>query len=99
MILTAGVLCCNQKCDFCHQKQNKRGIIYNNYTCPCPGGGQDNRVSVLSSHDDILHRYSNLSNSPEKIHVIFLMSAWLQTRLSLAPEQARKQLVKTCNKY
>ena len=90
MILTTGVLCCNQKCDFCHQKQNKRGIIYNNYTCPCPGGGQDNRVSVLSSHDDILHRCTNLSNFPEKIHVICLMSTWLQTGLSLAPEQARK---------
>ena len=33
-------------------------------------GGQDNRVSVLSSWDDIVHRYSNLSNFPEKIHVI-----------------------------
>ena len=55
---------------FLPPKQNKRGIIYNNYTCPCPGGGQDNRVSVLSSHDDILHRYTNLSNFPEKIHVI-----------------------------
>merc|ERR1712237_3833 len=35
----------------------------------------------------------------KKYMLFVLMSTWLQTGLSLAPEQARKQLVKSCNKY
>ena len=97
MILTAGVLCCNQKCDFCHQSKIKEELFTIITSCPCPGGGQDNRVSVLSSWDDILHRYSNLSNFPEKIHVICFDVYMAPDRSLFGSWAGKKITVKSCN--
>ena len=99
MILTAGVLCCNQKCDFCHQSKIKEELF--TIITPVLVHVVDKTTGYLCCHRMMIF-YTDIQISQillKRYMLFFLMSAWLQTRLSLVPEQARKQLVKTCNKY
>ena len=92
MILSAGCVQSNKKNVFCSQSKNKIGSIYKitNWSCP---GGQGTSISVQGPWWNILHRYKNLSNFPEKKYILFSFGVCFPKTVSYRPKHARKCLI------